>query len=623
MADPQKKSKKFRIKWWWDSEDEQAAKADPQYAEALEKADDVIKEQDLDKSEVEQKKGDIIKKAIKETEKESKGDAKKTSASAGDEGARPSAQEGGKDSKGLFHSWFGDDGAGQDDSKSRKEGPEQRGGASNKGKAAGGQPADQKNSSAKDTLAGSDPQGRNKDKHAGDNSLFKGWLGSKQPENGEDSQKEPSKNTGQRPAEQHSKNLQRQKPAEHSKKADQHASEADKSKGFWNWGKGGDEEHRGEVAAQTDGSKQEGRRIDEPKRGAMRDGETGRDKAAEQKRAPDGRPGSKEADRSELSRSKDADRGRLDKSGKDSNGLDRGREAEKKPDRDRVDKGEKQKDADKKSSERDGDRKDKEERTNTLLVICGCINVVLAVLFFLYTEVWADATVTYNMLLVGLLLLVILVPFILLPLYRNLVCRVLAVISVVATIALLVYLFINRARVYYFQLPVRSADLPQFENIERMYWSERNPDLFSILRSEGYYIEEWAESSKRKGAKIFILKGKLVGTDKVWEYDRGFAEKTLRENIEKNTDESRPAVAYSLVRVSWTKDRAVEILREIGKTKFSKLGENYVFVIGVFDIETDFGDILGSEPVSVDAISGDQSGAEAGSKITREFNNKI
>ncbi|ELA42921.1 uncharacterized protein VICG_00236 [Vittaforma corneae ATCC 50505] len=594
MADPQKKNRKFRIKWWWDSEDEQAAKKDPQYAEALEKADDMIKEKDLDKREVEKKKDDIVKEAIKETKKENEEDSKKTAASAQDGKASSSTQvenKDKKDGKGLFHNWFGDDEEGQHDKRDKKENMAQRD-TSNKYSANGEenvksrQPADQKKidrkDDAKDTLAKENQQGHGKDK---DESRYKGWFGNKQPTNEKTDQKELSRE---------------QKSAEQPKKTDQNKSTADKNKGFWNWGRNQDENgesernkasNKPERNGQGDGTKQETKKVSEQKSRAVQDVNAGKDKSDRQKISDD-RPG-----KSKLDGNRDA--GKNKEAGKE-----------------KPDKNEKKNDA----NEKDGER-DKSERTNTLLVICGCINVVLAILFFLYTEVWADATVTHNMLLVGVLLLVILIPFILLPFYKNLICRILAVLSVIITIILLVYLFINRARVFYYQLLVREADRPQFENIERMYWSERNPVLFNVLKDEGYYIEEWAESSKKKGAKIFILKGKLTGTDKEWQYDRDLAEQTLRDNIEKGTDETGPAVAYSLIRVSWTTDRAEEILKEIKKTKFSKLGENYVFVIGVFDVGTRFGSILGSEPVSIDAASEDQ--PSAGGKLSREFNSKV
>lgn len=77
-----------------------------------------------------------------------------------------------------------------------------------------------------------------------------------------------------------------------------------------------------------------------------------------------------------------------------------------------------------------------------------------------------------------------------------------------------------------------------------------------------------------------------------------------------------PVMTYSLFQIGWSKEKSIGILKRIEETKFSRLGDNYAFVIGVFDGATDFNKIIGAEPILLDSVTPDDPNEQ-------EYNPKI
>lgn len=201
-------------------------------------------------------------------------------------------------------------------------------------------------------------------------------------------------------------------------------------------------------------------------------------------------------------------------------------------------------------------------------------------------------------------IVVALVPFVCLPMYKSMIFHIIAVISVILTICLLIYLYVNRVNVYYFQLLVKN--IPGLERFETMDWDKKNEGLLEALEKEGYYVKNWVMNSSKKGVKIFLLKGTLTGSEENYIYHRDIAEEGLK--IVAGDGREEPVLAPPLLKVNWSKEKSTKILKEIKRTHFSSMGRNYGVVLGIFDTLTDFKGLFGTEPTSIDGLSGAGSG---------------
>lgn len=569
MVEGKKKKSKFRIKWWWDSEDEEAAKKDPEYVQVLEKADEIIKEQDLSANQIKEKKDEIVEEAIKETKEIKKEENKETKKD---------------ENKGYFDDWFGGDNkegtdiTGTDLNSRKDKNAKDRKGTNVKGMDFNGNKKgtdvsgkdigdNKKDTNARDRkgtdvegkdVSGKDVKGKETKKDENKEGYFDNWFG------GDNKEGRDVKGTDRKEDRDH-KGTDR-KDARDVKGTDVGGKDV----------KGTDisnKDSRDRKSKDVSGKD----RKDENKEGYFDNWFGGNKKGTDRKETDD--------------------KGKnLEKSTKRSDDKDnikyKDNENDKNRNKDKNDKSDKNIDKDK-------DNDQESEYTNTLLICCGCINLLLAILFFIYTELIIDETVTFNILGIAILIICILVPFILLPFYKNIIFRILAIISVILTIAILIYLFINRVRVYFFKISLDLTDPTEYKSLEKLNWSERNEPLFNLLKSKGYYLEEWVKNSDIKGAKIIILEDKLEESGNKWAYDKNNAEETLRTLISETVTEGKPPMGYPLIRYSWTIEESTRILKEIRKTRFSKISQNYGFVIGVFDKTMDFIKIIGTEPVTL------------------------
>lgn len=667
-----KKNKKFRIKWWWDSDDEEKALENPEYAKGLEKTEDAVKNKDMSKDEIQEKKEEILEKTLGSDGKTDQMEPGVRSAQSNGQKDAEAGSQGRREMDGRPHDQNPEDfkAARSDDkySGSSKRPDEFPQGASNTTPHAdenasrpanntdykAGTPVDGGNQKKSGNVQGIKNGGRDskENKNGSDQtfdkaqkSSFFNWFGDKgNTENGKDN---ANRDTNVREPNRDDADIKDKRdfvhrgPEDNSKRKNEplqqkgRESTSGEKPSYTSWfGRGNNTPN----SKGADPNEQSGKTRSSNAQRGQHNGKsnvgnektaadipgTARESSATKKDAINTPSDTKGKSHNLNINSKDADH--KDAAGKSKSEVDGAKgpatnmgSKGKQPNVEyRDDKNAKQardsdvirapgKDATEQASgKEDGSNKGPDEDYGSSILFCGYASLCLVLIFLFFTEVLWDCTVTFNMIPLICLLLMANLPFFMFLLFKSKISYLISVISVVVTVLLLLYLYKHRVRVYFYQISIDGVGEEQLSHIENQPWEERTSSVLELLRNNGIHLEEWIKSSRKPGAKVFILKHELGFEDKEYEYLSSMAKESLKQQVkELSPYESNGAViTFPIIRYSWSKEKALKILKEIASMKFSKIGENYALIIGIYPSVFDYSEIFGTEPVNISRIDG-------------------
>lgn len=632
--DEEKKNKKFRIKWWWDSEDEEKARENSTYAEGLEKTDDAIRNKDMTKDEILEKKDEILEKTLENADhaddqqrtggpsnhqdgKLHTQNSRNTDAVQNSDGPRkfnPSEPTNTGESHKNRNDFTSAGNTTLERSPSMNEGNQSRGGGSKRSEDGDeksnvdkaqkssffnwfGGGNDDKHGDADNKESGAAQGSRNKDEHqtGGEKKVPEGgrpshisWSGKENAQDGRRDTDEHgnNRNTNARPS--IDDNAKMRTDDAHNSELDRNPGPSTKDGTSTSHDTGGKEQNR----ASGSKSRESASWFGFGSKGTPND---------ENETSLDSR-GNPKAMRTDASPAR-----RQDNNGdqrKDTNAVSKENtptNASAENSRRQDNNGDQRKDAGP-DLRKDKSAQEPADCKSTIL-FCGYINLCLVFIFLFYTEILRDCTVMFNTVALICLLLAANLPFLLFICSRGRASSIISIISVIATVLILVYLYMHRVRVYFYQISIDNTASDRLLQIQDQPWSERTPSVLDVLRDNGIYLEDWIRSSKRPGAKIFVLKHVLEFNDSQYQYLNSMAEKSLKEQVRSLSPyENGAIITFPLIKYSWSKEKALEILKEVASMKFSKIGTNYVLIVGIYPNTFDYSEIFGTEPVNIGRI---------------------
>jgi len=224
-----------------------------------------------------------------------------------------------------------------------------------------------------------------------------------------------------------------------------------------------------------------------------------------------------------------------------------------------------------------------------ILRLCALCNIIFIGFLLLATEVIWDCSVTFNQITLFSTIIIGIIPLILLIGKKNIISEIIGYLSVLVVIALLIYLFLNRVKVYPYFISINDEDPERLMDIQNQPWSQRWDSIKQILEKRDIFLERWAANSKKPGVKLFLLKHPLIySQSEAFTFDK----ERFKRQIENETEmsqklENKAVIISPIIRFNWSIEKSSEVLQILGSTKFSKLGTNYILIIGIFSNTTD------------------------------------
>lgn len=253
-----------------------------------------------------------------------------------------------------------------------------------------------------------------------------------------------------------------------------------------------------------------------------------------------------------------------------------------------------------KRKETEEQKKEKEKKYKTIAIFLGIFNILLLIFFLFYTEIYTDGTVTFNY--IALLFLISgIFPFILIVFPCNATVPILSLLSTLFFICVLIYLYIKRIKIEFYQIDFSMMDDSAYRTLEEMTVAnnvEKKVDIVKkVLLDMGIDFEDRFDIEDENSIKIIILtynfnKIKSV-VQATFDYEFNKAAEIIKKSIARSKNKRFQSItAGGSIGFGWEIDESRKILKEIGKTYFSRLGRNYRYIIGFFPEDSDFHSIF-------------------------------